>query len=83
MDQKPSGGTTITKRLDLVDDPIKWQPAAECFLHGNGESATCPECGHSAINCETVKYFGGIGYMLLTCPNCGKSAHFSRVKFPD
>lgn len=79
MVQNKHGGTPTSKKLDLANDLAVWQNAAQAFL--TGESAECPLCG-TALESESRCGPDRVGFLLLTCPSCGKSANFSRVRFP-
>ena len=83
MDQKQNGGRHTAVTLGEVTDPKVWLTAADCILHGNSQAAVCPYCGAKPLQSEAACGSDHIGFMLLHCPHCGKSAHFSRVRFPE
>lgn len=80
MIQNRDGGMTTAKRLDLANDLSIWQNAAQAFL--SGDAAKCPLCG-AVLESESRCGPDRVGFLLLTCPSCGKSANFSRVRFPS
>lgn len=81
MVQKKSGGMITAKKLDMTNDPRAWENAAEAFLHGVSEIG-CPLCKKGQLQITAVCGPDRVGFLLLTCPVCGKSANFSRIKFP-
>lgn len=70
------------KKLDIASDLHPWESAAQAFLNGEHEIG-CPLCLKGELKATAVCGADRIGFLLLTCPVCGKSANFSRVKFPE
>lgn len=81
MAQRPNGGVTTAKKLDMASDLHPWENTAQAFLDGKNESE-CPLCQKGKLESTAVCGPDRIGFLLLTCPVCGKSANFSRIKFP-
>lgn len=82
MDPKKTGGAVIAKKLDLVSDPSLWNETASAFLEG-AEQLNCPLCKQNSVVATAACASDRVGFLLLSCPSCGKSAHFSRVVFPQ
>lgn len=78
-----AGGANTTVKLDLISDPIEWLPLLERYFDDSTALIECPSCRKSALNVTARCGADRIGFALLTCPHCGKSANFSRVKFPE
>lgn len=81
MDPKKTGGAATVKKLDLVSDPSLWNETASAFLDG-AEQLYCPLCKQNGVVATAACASDRVGFLLLSCPSCGKSAHFSRVVFP-
>ena len=82
MVQRINGGVTTVKKLDMVSNLSFWAPAAKAYLDGASEIG-CPLCKKGELKVTAVCGKNRIGFLLLTCPICGKSANFSRIKFPE
>ena len=82
MTQRKSSGIIAVKKLDLTNDFRPWEPSAKAFLDGEPE-VCCPICLSGKLKETAVCGIDRIGFLLLTCPGCGKSVNFSRVKFPE
>lgn len=82
MELKQNGGKRTAITLGEATDPKAWLTAADCILHGNSQEAVCPFCGTKPLQSETACGPDHIGFLLLHCPHCGRSAQFSRVQFP-
>lgn len=82
MDLKKTGGAITAKKLDLVSDPSPWAEAASAFLE-DSKKLRCPICGQDGLRANAACGSDRVGFLLLSCPSCGKSAHFSRVVFPS
>lgn len=69
----------MSRTLDIDRDIKIWLPTLDDVKAGR--IPTCPRCGSK--NTEVVKkeYEDGIGFALITCNDCGKSGHFSRISF--
>lgn len=80
MVQNRDGGMTTAKRLDLANDLSIWQNAAQALL--SGDAAKCPLCG-AVLKSESRCGPDMVGFLLLSCPSCGRSANFSRIRFPS
>ncbi len=81
MAQRINGGVTTARKLDIVNNLSPWETAAQAFLAGKNE-IECPLCQKGTLQSTAVCGPDRIGFLLLTCPACGKSANFSRIKFP-
>lgn len=82
MDLKKTGGAATVKKLDLVSDPSLWNETASAFLDGE-KQLYCPLCKQSGVVATAACASDRVGFLLLSCPSCGKNAHFSRVVFPS
>lgn len=82
MAQRENNGMIIVKKLDMTNDLRPWEPSAKAFLSGE-HKICCPLCLSGKLKATAVCGADRIGFLLLTCPVCGKSANFSRVKFPE
>ena len=71
----------MSKTLDIDDNINLWMPTMKKAL--DGDDLSCPRCGSD--NMEVIKESNekGIGFLLVTCNNCGKSGYSSRVLFKD
>ena len=82
MVQKQSGGITIETKLDIVRDPSDWLPVLNAYLNDASAPLTCPLCNGKRIHITVEHGEDHIGFAIVHCPDCGKSAHFSRLLFP-
>ncbi len=78
-----TGGMNTGVKLDLASDLTEWIPLLERYFDDSAALIECPSCHEAALNIITRCGVDRIGFALLTCPHCGKSANFSRVKFPE
>lgn len=81
MVQKTNSGATAARKLDLSSNLRLWEPAAKDFLDGKSK-ISCPLCLKGLLNITAVCGPDRVGFLLMTCPVCGKSSNFSRIKFP-
>lgn len=82
MDPRKTGGATTAKKLDMVSDPTPWAETASVFLE-DSKPLSCPICGQDGLRAIAACGSDRVGFLLLSCPSCEKSAHFSRVVFPS
>ena len=82
MAQKTNGGMTTARKLDTASNLHPWESAAKSFLDG-ATAIGCPLCRKGELKITAVSGPDHIGFLLFTCPVCGKSANFSRIKFPE
>ena len=68
----------MLKKLDIDNNINRWLPAFEKVMAG--KSATCPICGNAHTDPVVMDLGEGIGFVTITCPKCGKTGYFSRVK---
>jgi hypothetical protein len=81
MSQNPDDDMIPAQKLDLVKDSSPWLKPASAFLAGDPH-VTCPLCGAPHVQVTAACGKDLIGFLALHCPTCGKSVHFSRVRFP-
>ncbi len=81
MTVKKNGGETTVKKLDIVKNPTDWIRALEMYLSGNIQNVHCPIC-NSAVEAKACCGQDRIGFVVISCHDCNKAAHFSRVEIP-
>ena len=69
----------MSKMLDIDENINIWIPAYDAVRAG--KKPQCPKCKSDDIEVISDSDDKGVGFMLITCNGCGKSAHFSRVEF--
>ena len=83
MVQKQPGGTPTERKLDIVRDPSDWAPVLNAYLNNASAPLTCPLCGGKRVHVTAEHGEDHIGFAIIHCLDCGKSAHFSRLLFPS
>lgn len=68
-----SKGITISQNNDI------WTSAFISAI--KGQNPVCPICAGKSIAVEKKVIKDDVGYMLLTCNDCGESGYLSRVVF--
>ena len=67
----------MSKKLDIDDRVDLWMPAFNALRFH--KDAQCPLCNGTNLNSQIKRMKGNIGFVLITCNDCGKSGYFSRV----
>ena len=81
MPQKLSGGRATVEKQDLVNNLTPWYDAASEILSGK-KQVQCPLCKSDYLKSDFRYGIDQVGFLLLMCPSCKKSARFSRGIFP-
>ena len=71
----------MSRKVDIDTNNELWIPAFTA-VHENRE-VLCPRCGGNKIEKYIGDSGGGIGFMLLTCENCGKTGYMSRMRLDN
>ncbi|MGM9594164.1 MAG: hypothetical protein ACI3U8_07400 [Candidatus Onthomonas sp.] len=71
----------MSRKLDIDTDMQRWTPAFDAFLRG--APAVCPVCGSASLEPAARSGPDRIGFLFLSCPDCGKTGYLSRVRFPE
>ena len=69
----------MSRELDIDSKTELWIPAFNAIRQN--KDTICPRCGAYKLDVTVKKTNGDIGYVLITCNDCGKSGYFSRVDF--
>ncbi len=69
----------MSRKLDIDKDVTAWFSGYDSVM--NGQQPTCPRCVSDDVEVTKDAYDNGVGFMLITCNQCGKSGYYSRVIF--
>lgn len=71
----------MSTTLDIDNNVKLWIHAFDAAV--KGKKPVCPRC--NSMNTEVTKDSNdeGIGFLLVTCKDCGKSGYMSRMIFKE